>query len=169
MKLPAIDLGLMSEHLAAHEGVITKLKIYHQMVHNGYLKKILRLHIMTLRHHVAAMLMLIDPNRMEKVHLADLPKTPLNEPVESLAEWEKDIALESRSTAKLMGTNNYNSAAMMKNENVKSMHVKMAKQDIEFQMMYNQLIEAIDGDFVPMATPEMQWMTLQKYQHVAKE
>ncbi|WP_456271134.1 hypothetical protein [Bacillus sp. AK031] len=169
MKLPAVDLGLMSEHLAAHEGVINKLKIYHQMVHNEDLKKILRIHINTLRHHVAAMLMLINPNRMEKVQLADLPKTTLNEPVESLAEWEKDIALESRSTAKLMGTNNYNSAAMMKDENVKSIHVKMAEQDIEFQMMYNRLIKAYDGDFVPMASPEMQWMTLQKYQHVLEE
>lgn len=115
------------------------------------------------------MLALIDPNRTEKIHLVDLPKIPLSEHIGNLAEWEKDIALESRSSAKLMGTNNYNSASMMKDENVKSIHVKMAKQDIQLQTMYGQLIKAVNGDYVPMATPEMQWMAIQKYQHVLNE
>ncbi|WP_257345743.1 hypothetical protein [Pseudalkalibacillus decolorationis] len=35
MSLPAIDLGLMAEHLATHEGMISKLKHYHSKVTDG--------------------------------------------------------------------------------------------------------------------------------------
>ncbi|WP_421385045.1 hypothetical protein ACOJQI_09830 [Bacillus salacetis] len=168
MQLPAIDLGLMAQHLAAHEGVIFKLKIYHQNVQNEALKKILRIHIETLKSHVAAMLLLIDPNRVQKVHLPDL-KANIDEAIGNLLPWEKNIALESRSTAKLMGTDNFNSAAMMKNDNVKSIHTKMSNQDIQLQRMYNKVIAAANADYVPMASLEEQWMTLQKYQHVINE
>jgi hypothetical protein len=168
MQLPAIDLGLMAEHLAAHEGVIFKLKVYHQNVQNKALKKILRIHIETLESHVAAMLLLIDPNRVQKVRLPDLQDN-IDETIGNLLPWEKNIALESRSTAKLMGTDNFNSAAMMKNDNVKSIHTKMSDQDIALQKMYNKVITAANGDYVPMASIEEQWKTLQKYQHVMKE
>jgi tRNA(Glu) U13 pseudouridine synthase TruD len=164
MRIPAIDLGLMAEHLAAHEGVLYKLGIYHQNVQNKTFRNILKSHINTLRNHVAVMLMLIDPNRVEKVNLPDIQQIEIDGPPETLKSWEKNMALESRFTANSMGTNNFNSAAMMKNENVKNIHLQMAYQDIQFQKMYNKLIAS--ADFVPMALPDMQWMTVQKYQHL---
>jgi hypothetical protein len=169
MRLPAIDLGLMAEHLAAHEGVIYKLRIYHQNVQDKTLRKVLKSHIDMLQNHVAIMLMLIDPNRVEHVYLPEIKEIYLNEPLGNLSQSEKNIVLESRFTAKSMGTNNFNSATMMKNDNVKNIHLQMSYQDIEFQKMYNKLIVAADADFTPMASPEMQWMTLQKYQHVMNE
>jgi hypothetical protein len=168
MKLPAIDLGLMAEHLAAHEGVIFKLKIYHQNVQNTALKSTLRVHIDILKSHVAAMLLLIDPTTVQKVQIPDIQHS-IQEPIGNLLPWEKDIALESRTTAKLMGTDNFNSAALMKNDNVKSIHTKMANQDIQLQKMYNKIVAAANADYVPMASIEEQWMTLQKYQHVMNE
>ncbi|MGD6965885.1 hypothetical protein ACQCVP_05615 [Rossellomorea vietnamensis] len=166
MKLPAIDLGLMAEHLTAHEGVIFKLQTYYQNVQNPLLKRVLKSHIDTLQVHVAVMISLIDPNRIHKVQLPEISEILFTETLGELQPWEKNIALEGSFTAKSMGTNNFNSAAMMKDENVKNIHLQMSYQDIHFQKMYNKLITASDGGFVPMASEDMQWMTVQKYQHL---
>lgn len=155
MKLPAIDLGLMAEHLAAHEGVIFKLQTYYQNVQNPLLKRVLKSHIDTLQVHVAVMLSLIDPNRIHEVQLPKVNEILFNETLGHLLPWEKDIALEGRFTAKSMGTNNFNSGTMMKDENVKTIHLQMSYQDIYFQKMYNNLITASDGGFVPMASHDM--------------
>ncbi|RIW38335.1 hypothetical protein D3H55_01990 [Bacillus salacetis] len=169
MRLPAIDLGLMSEHLAAHEGVIYKLEIYLNNVQNKTFRKILKAHIDTLRNHVLVMLMLINPNRVEKVSLPDIEKMNMDVPLGKLTPWEKNMVLESRFTANAMGSNNFNSASMMKNDNVKNIHLQMSYQDIHFQKMYNKLITAADVEFVPMASLEEQWKALRKYQHVMSQ
>ncbi|MGM0844836.1 MAG: hypothetical protein ACQEUT_07655 [Bacillota bacterium] len=156
----------MAEHLAAHEGVIFKLQTFYQNVQNTLLKKVLKSHIDTLQNHVAVMISLIDPNRIHEVQLPKVFEILYNETLGQLLPWEKNIALEGRFTAKSMGTNNFNSTAMMKDENVKTIHLQMSYQDIYFQKMYNKLITASGGDIVPKASENMQWMTVQKYQHL---
>ncbi|HAQ08482.1 MAG TPA: hypothetical protein DCR24_13545 [Bacillus bacterium] len=168
MKLPAIDLGLMAAHLAAHEGVINKLKIYERMVNNRTLKKMFQLHISFLRDHVVTMLNLIDPVKGQ-VKLPEMGELEMDEATASLTEQEKDIALEAKETAKHMAEENFTSALMMKNMNVKHIHIQMAYQDVRMQALYNMLIEHSEGEFTPMASEEMQAMTLKKYQHVLKE
>lgn len=167
MNLPAVDLGIMAEHLSTHEGVINKLKMYHTTVKNSNLKNLIHLHIKTLRNHVTTMLLLIDPDRNREVHLPKMDHVQLGTGV--LNEMEKDITLELRAASKLMGSDNFNSALLMKNMNVKNIHLQMSYQDITLQMMYNKLINRIDGDFVPMVTKEMQRRTIQKFYHVQKE
>jgi hypothetical protein len=169
MNLPAVDLGIMAEHLSTHEGVINRLKMYIKTVQNHMLKKILELHLIVLRNHVKTMLALIEPNRTHEVHLPEMNSLDWDVGIGKLEEYEKDIALDTRSTAKLMGSDNFNSALMMKDSNVKNIHLKMSYQDVNMQMMYDHLIKLTQGDFIPRVSAEMQRLTLQHYYHVQNE
>lgn len=73
MNLPPVDLGIMDEHLPTHEGVISKLKIFKEIVNNQELKKLIQLNISMLREHVRVMLELIDPDHKGEVKLAEMP------------------------------------------------------------------------------------------------
>ncbi|WP_019153611.1 hypothetical protein [Robertmurraya massiliosenegalensis] len=169
MTLPAVDLGIIAEHLSTHEGVINKLKMYYRSASNPVLQNLLKLNINVLRNHVVAMLALIDPERNKVVDLPDMESSLSNMGAGRLSEFDKDIALEARATAKLMGSDNFNSALMMKDSNVKNVHLQMSYQDITMQMMYNTLIKEMNGEFVPRVSKEMQMQTLQKYFHVQNE
>ncbi|MFT9597418.1 hypothetical protein [Mesobacillus sp.] len=169
MNLPAADLGIMAEHLPTHEGVISKLRIFKEIVDDQELKKLIQLNIQMLREHVRAMLELIDPNRKGEVKLADMPDIQLNTEMLKLSEQEKDIVLETRAVSKLMGSNNFNSALMMKDMNVKNIHIQMAYQDVRMQMLYNMVVEHVNGDFTPLVTEAMQSKTHEKYKHILKE
>ncbi|MBD8069271.1 hypothetical protein F7888_09775 [Bacillus sp. PS06] len=169
MRLPAVDLGIMAEHLAAHEGMINKFKIYYATVRSPVLKNLLLTHIHTLRDHVRAMLVLIDPNQVGQVHLHQMKDVHLTLGHEKFTEQEKDITLEARATAKLMANDNFTSALMMKDHHVKHAHIEMALQEEKLQSMYSEVIKQIDGDFTPKVTEKMQLLTLQKYYHVLNE
>ncbi|NKE06472.1 hypothetical protein [Mesobacillus selenatarsenatis] len=169
MNFPAVDLGIMAEHLPTHEGVISKLKIFKDIVDNQEIKKLLQLNIQMLREHVRAMLELIDPDHNGEVKLAELPDMDLNTEMLNLSEQEKDIVLEARAASKLMGSDNFNSALMMKDMNVKNIHIQMAYQDVRMQVLYNMVVEHVNGDFTPHVTEAMQSKTYEKYKHILKE
>jgi len=169
MRLPATDLGIMAEHLATHEGMINKFKIYYMTVRNPVLKNLLYRHIHILREHVRVMLEFIDPSKAGQVHLPSLKDIHLKFGNEQISEQEKDITLEARATAKLMSSNNFMSALMMKDVNVKHAHIEMALQEERFQSLYNQIIKHIDGEFTPKVSEKMQLLTLHKYYHILSE
>jgi hypothetical protein len=169
MNLPAVDLGIMAEHLPTHKGVISKLKIFHEIVDNQELEKLIQLNIQMLREHVRAMLELIDPKRKGEVKLAEMADIQINTEKLNLTEQEKDIVLETRSASKLMGSNNFNSALMMKDRNVKHIHIQMAYQDVRMQMLYNMIVEHVVADFTPRVTEAMQAKTHEKYKHILQE
>lgn len=169
MNFPAVDLGIMAEHLPTHEGVIRKLKIFKEIVDNQEIKKLLQLNIQMLREHVRAMLELIDPDHNGEVKLAELSDMDLNTEMLNLSEQEKDIVLETRAASKLMGSDNFNSALMMKDMNVKNIHIQMAYQDVRMQVLYNMVVEHVNGDFTPRVTEAMQSKTYEKYKHILKE
>src|SRR5699024_3135295 len=154
--LPAIDLGLMAEHLAAHEGVINKLKLYQTEVINATLKEIVVLHANVMSNHVRVMLALINPYQNEYVELA-----PLSEHMQHynlMAEeqgansMDKWIALEGHTTAQSMSNENYVSALMMQNQHVRTIHVHMALQQLEIQDKYEELLEKVGWVFTPHAS-----------------
>lgn len=169
MTLPATDLGIMAEHLASHEGMINKLKIYYKTVTNPILKNLLYTHISVLRNHVRAMLALIDLNQKGPFHLHGMDDVHLINVYGNFTEQEKDITLEARATAKLMASDNFMSALLMKDSNVKHVHIEMALQEVKLQTMYGEIINYITGDFTPKVTKEMQQITLQKYYHILNE
>src|SRR5699024_10205933 len=140
--LPAIDLGLMAEHLAAHEGIINKLVFYQTKVTNAILKEVIELHASVMREHVRVMLSLINPYQNDYVDLAPLSEhmrhynlIAKEQRTNGMDKW---IALEGHTTAQSMSNENYVSALMMKNQHVRTIHVQMALQQLEIQDKYEE-------------------------------
>lgn len=169
--LPTIDLGLMAEHLSAHEGILNKLALYETKVTNTVLKEIIILQINVMQSHVKAMLALINPDHSGYVELPHLNEYNINGYWQVLKESghfdnNKWIALESYNTAKSMSNENYISSLMMKNQNVRIIHAQMALQQFALQSKYAELIKEMGWAFVPYATVQEQINTYQHYQYI---
>ncbi|MRG86864.1 spore coat protein [Salinibacillus xinjiangensis] len=169
MRLPATDLGIMAEHLTTHEGMINKFKLYYTKARNMELRNLLSTHIQVLRNHVRVMLMLIDPAQKEPVQLHRFDDIQLSLGYHQFSKQEKDIILEAKASAKLMASNNFMSALMMKDPNVKQVHIEMAIQEVQLQALYDQIIEHMNWIFTPKVTEQMQLTTLQEYYHLLNE
>lgn len=124
-----IDSVLMGEHLTAHEVAIHKLEKYSSWTKDAQIRELLATQIQMMRHHVDAMLQLLQG---KPATLPPLPSgvragaTPAaGEPPLS----EKDIALDSRMTAAFMGVDNFQSAEHMADDVCKRVHREMAQQD----------------------------------------
>ncbi len=100
--LPAIDLGLMSEHLLAHDGVIHKLVYYQNLVTSTELQNILKLQEEVMRTHVWIMLAFINPSYHNDIEVPQLStfEQKYNFQRAGNDENNKWVALESHSTAK---------------------------------------------------------------------
>lgn len=168
--LPSVDLGLMAEHLSTHEGMINKLKVYHINTTNPDLKSIIALQINVMMSHVRVMLSLINPDNNEYVEVPDLDMYDVsNRRVEGTGVNkynDKWIALEAHAGAKLMSNENYTSALLMKNRNVRNAHVEMALQQLEIQKRYSDFINRMGWSFVPHADTQEQVKTYQHFQHL---
>ncbi|MDF0728111.1 hypothetical protein PY093_15685 [Cytobacillus sp. S13-E01] len=171
MALPAIDVGLMDEHLTTHEGIINKLKYYHSIVNHPDLKHIINLQIIVMQDHVRVMLGLLDPNRnqwitLSPIDLSDGHNQHIEKGNTSNTSLHKPIAIEARSTAKFMANSNFTSALMMKDPNVKHIHFEMAIQQATLERNYNDFIKKMGWEHPPKVTKETQVFTIQKHQHL---
>lgn len=171
MTLPATDLGIMAEHLSTHKGEINKLEKYYSVASDADLKEILALQINVMQTHVKVMLMLINPYQNGYVEVPPLEAYPGNQLPRGT--WGKDpllnnktIALEARATAKCMANENFVSALMMKNTNVRNAHIEMALQQANLQERYGHFIKKMGWAFVPHVSVEDQLNTYQHFQHL---
>ncbi|WP_099157157.1 hypothetical protein [Virgibacillus ndiopensis] len=169
--LPAVDLGIMAEHLSSHEGVINKLKVYYEKVTTIELKEIIALQVNMMRVHVRVMLALIDPRNDDYVEVPDLNvyrgKNYTNWEGKPRIDYDdKWITLEAHTTAKCMSNENYVSALMMKDSNVRNAHVRMALQQLEVQQMYSKFINKMGWSFVPHVSVQDQMNTYGHFQHM---
>ncbi|UOR11690.1 hypothetical protein [Halobacillus amylolyticus] len=173
MTLPATDLGLMAEHLAAHKGMINKLKRYYSTVSITALKKIISLQVNTMSAHVRVMLTLINPNHggyVEVPPLHYMKNSPSADAFDqNLGSDNKWIALEAHAAAKSMATTNFTSALLMKDTNVKYAHIEMALQQVTLQEMYAEVIKGREWSFVPHVSVDDQINTYQHYQNLFYE
>ncbi|KAB8139207.1 hypothetical protein F9U64_01655 [Gracilibacillus oryzae] len=172
--LPAIDLGIMAEHLSAHEGIINKLNVYHEKATNIELKEIIAFQGNMMRIHVKVMLALINPHYNDYVEVPDLSVYSGNGYYQrDNKHWvdydNKWIALEAHSTAKLMSNENYISAIMMKDKNARNAHVEMALQQLEAQKRYSEFINRMGWTFVPHVSVQDQVNTYQHFQHMLNQ
>lgn len=166
MILKSIDLGLMAEHLTAHKGIISKLRLYYCSVGNPTLKQIIYEQFLIMRNHVRVMLMLMDPARNETVSISALTEI---QPVEikckpfSSYMSDKSIALEAHNTAKSMALDNFSSALRMKTSNVRDIHIQMALQQVKLQEKYTEFIHKMGDDHAPSASFEEQKNTMAEF------
>jgi signal transduction histidine kinase len=167
MRIPAADLGLMTEHLQSHEGEINKLHLYRDLIANPALYANLQSHMHMLQTHALVMLELINPARNGYVAL---PALQLREQMtySSLTPQEQELLLELRSTAKMMGNVNYQSAQMMKDSNVRHVHLLMAYQNSMLQDAYTRLLQQTEGELIPLADMTSQQAVYNKFSKDAK-
>ncbi|MFS0674838.1 hypothetical protein [Ornithinibacillus sp. 179-J 7C1 HS] len=161
-RLPAVDLGLMAEHLSSHQGAISKLRVYEHNVSLPELRKTLQLQRKIMEAHVNVMLQLINPNNTSYVEvpsLESLKKQITNNQSQSNGSNNKWITLEALSSAKSMSNRNFMSALMMQNKNVRDAHVKMAMQQLELMEKYERIAIEHNWTFTPMATYKEQMET----------
>jgi hypothetical protein len=165
LRIPAADLGLMTEHLQSHKGEINKLDLYRELIANPALDAIVHSHIQMLQTHSAVMLELINPARSTYV---TLPALQLSEQMNyrRLTQEEQELLLELRSTAKMMGNVNYQSAQMMKDSNVRHVHLQMAYQNSMLQDAYTRLLQQTEGELIPLAAITSQQAVYNKF-HVS--
>lgn len=173
--LPAIDLGLMAEHLSAHEGVINKLAAYQSSVTNMELRNILNLQENVMRSHAWVMLAFINPNYHNDVEVPPLTSFRIeHEHTSDKLENgnggnNKWIALEAHDTAKNMSTENYNSAMKMQNMNVKNAHIEMALQQNQIKEKYASFIKKMGWAFAPNAANRAQTNTFLHFEHLLNQ
>lgn len=166
MQLKAIDLGLMSEHLNVHKGVIKKLKTYYCAAKNPSLKQIMYEQILIMSNHVGVMINLIDPAHNDSVTVSALNQLhaveiPCNENSQHLSD--KTISFEGSHIAKTMSQDNFSSALKMKTPNVKEIHLHMALQQYKLQEKYEDFIKAMGWAHDPNASIEEQNKTVQTF------
>src|SRR5699024_5344445 len=168
--LPSVDLGLMAEHLSTHEGMINKLKVYHINTTNPDLKSIIALQINVMMSHVRVMLFLINPDNNEYVEVPDLNMYDVsNKRADGTGVNkynDKWIALEAHAGAKLMSNENYTTAILMKNRNVRKDHVEMTLQKLENQKRYTDIINRMGWSFIPHADTQEQIKTYHHFKHL---
>ncbi|QXE00881.1 hypothetical protein [Terribacillus sp. DMT04] len=162
MRIPAADLGLMTEHLQSHKSEINKLNLYRELITNPALDAILHSHLQMLHIHSSVMLELINPARSTYV---TLPALQLSEQMNygGLTQEEQELLLELRSTAKMMGNVNYQSAQMMQDSNVRHVHLQMAYQNSMLQDAYTRLLQHTEGELIPLADMTSQQAVYNKF------
>ncbi|MBM7572457.1 hypothetical protein [Aquibacillus albus] len=168
--LPMVDVGLMDEHLSGHEGLLFKLKNYEAMVKETMLNNIIQQEIIVLKDHIRAMLQLLDPENKEWVSLkTDNPSFEVH-PISAQSDHElhqlKKIVMELKTTVKHMANENYTSALMMKNPNVKHVHFQMAMQQATFQNYFAHIMKLMDWEYTPKAAEKEQKKVIQKFEHL---
>ncbi|SET03444.1 hypothetical protein SAMN05216389_104250 [Oceanobacillus limi] len=147
--LPAMDHALMVEHLSVHEGVITKLIKYQDIVKDMELRRIITLQIDVMRSHIWIMLAFINPDYHDHFELPPLPSTKLSVSNTNEKNYENDkwIVMEAHNTAANMASENFHSALKMKQENVQKAHKEMALQQLDIKNKYNHFIERKGWDY----------------------
>lgn len=139
-----IDVGLMANHLSAHQGVISRVKVYMQNANDERLASILQIQMTTLKNHVVVMNELLDPSKNnQSVNLPPVPpivnfyREAINRV--NLGITDKDMLLDAHFTATALANNNFISANNMKDSRVKQLHIEMGLQQSNIAEQYHML------------------------------
>lgn len=156
--IKTVDVGLMANHLSAHQPVIKRLELYAAHVQNQSILTILEKQIQIMKNHVNVMNQLLDPKQSE----VTLPPIPINPGMTSRqADTEfqmndQDIAKDARFTASSMAKENFNSAENMKDKQVKKLHSEMALQQSAIAELYETLMTQMGWINQPNASVQEQ-------------
>lgn len=154
--LKVIDVGLMANHLSAHQGAIKRFELYSKLTKNPNLLSILGQQIGMMQNHVQVMNMLLDPNHTNQVTLQPVPQVTPQQNQNSLfidiEIGDRDMAFDSHFTATSMANDNFISSTNMKNLQVKRIHSEMALQQSQIAKQYEMFTEQMGWMDHPVAT-----------------
>lgn len=170
--LKTVDVGLMANHLSAHEGIIARLTLYSRATQNGHLSQLLQQQIGMMENHVRVM------NQLLKQHNVSLPPIPnaeqhtqnrLGMQNVNLAMDDRLLAFDAHFTAMAMANENFTSASSMKDPHVKQIHIEMALQQQQFAQQYEMMMDHYGWVTPPQATDaEIQTTDQQYNQYLSK-
>ncbi|WP_170007466.1 hypothetical protein [Bacillus fonticola] len=169
--LPAIDVGLMDNHLSAHEGIVSRLQLYLKIAKDRNVTQVLEKQLQVMKNHVVVMNQLLNPSQQGQVVLPPIPQTTgdngTEAPVNAGIQIEdRHITLDAHSTANAMANDNFISASAMKNPVVKKIHSEMALQQEAIAKMYNQILETNGWVKSSMAKQQEQIDTANYYSNI---
>lgn len=163
MMIKQVDVGLMANHLAAHNPVIKRLEMYSTQTNNESILTILNKQIGIMRNHVQVMNLLLDPNQ-KVVNLPPIPDETTNDnqtsPIPNFQMGDKDLVMDAHFTSSAMAKENFNSSENMKNPQVKEMHREMAMQQSTITAWYEQIMEQMGWTNQPTASTKDQSETI---------
>ncbi|QDP39673.1 hypothetical protein [Radiobacillus deserti] len=162
--LKVIDVGLMSNHLEAHEGVMKRLEMFQKITANTQVQSILSQQIEMMKNHVQVMNQLLQPS--ETTNHIQVPPIPQPVAIKQMDPTyvglieDKYIVMDSHFTATAMANDNFVSASNMKTVQVKQAHIEMGKQQHQIQQMYEMLSKQMGWSHQPEATSMEQQQTI---------
>lgn len=169
MHLPAIDVGLMDEHLAAHEGVIYRLNQYLTEVEHPYIRKLINKQKSVMKDHVKVMFGLLNPENNQFYNLETVDPALSLEKVGPEYKQDKElkkITMDLMATSSHMANSNFNSALKMVDPNVKHAHFQMAVQQATLMNYYVHFVEKMGWSYAPKAKLEDQYQTIAHFRHL---
>src|SRR5699024_10010599 len=142
--LKNVDVGLMVNHLSAHNAIIKRLDMYINHVQNQQIATIIQKQMMIMNNHVQVMKQLLDP-KQSTVNLLLIPTNVgmvqhLNN---NLDISDQDIAVDAHFTASAMAKENFNSVENMKNRQVKKTSSEVALKQATIAEMYEELMNQL--------------------------
>lgn len=154
--LKVIDVGLMSNHLNAHQGVIKRLELYTSHAKNQQLVHTLNQQIGAMKNHVNVMNQLLNTNNTNAVTLPPIPRgIPTGISTGSSIDIgleDRDISFDAHFTANAMANDNFVSSSNMKDQQAKRLHNEMAMQESTIANQYEMLAQQLGWANPPNAT-----------------
>lgn len=173
MLLPSADIGLITNHLLAHDGLIRKIKMHITKVESSALKNVLNKKLSVLRNHVKLMLEMLNPDKSDFTDVPDLSELPPGskafQKIENASELDKHIALETKTAAESMALDNFFSALKMKDPKVKAAHEKFALQEVELLKEITEILKEMDAEIIPVSSVKEQQKVMKHFEHILSE
>ncbi|RSL28899.1 hypothetical protein D7Z54_34080 [Salibacterium salarium] len=165
--LKTIDVGLMTNHLSAHTGVLKRLELYTRITKSPQLLSVLGQQIGAMKNHVEVMNTLLDPDQSNQIILAPVPQSNLqpNQQPLQLDMADYDMTLDAHFTAMAMANDNFVSSSNMKNPQVKKLHSDMAMQQSQIAKQYETFAEQMGWMTHPNATMAEQQQAVNPIHH----
>ena len=172
MLLPASDLGLITTHLPAHDGMIMKVKLMAKEAKDEKLLELLNKKVGLMRSHVRIMMDMLDPDQSDYEKLPDFDEVPqdqLETTTRGTEKMDRHIAMEIKASTEAMAKDNFVSALKMKDPKVKQTHVDMALQQVELLNMITEYLKENKADITPLGTAEEQKKVVNHFSHMMEE
>lgn len=172
MLLPASDLGLITSHLPAHDGMLMKVKLLAKEAKDEKLINLLNLKAGIIRSHVRIMMDMLDPDKsgFEKIpDFDELPQNQFETTTRGSKKMDRHIAMEIKTSAEAMAKDNFVSALKMKDLKVKEAHIEMALQQVTLLEMITEFLKENEADVTPLGTVDEQKKVVNHFSHIMEE
>ncbi|MFT9597461.1 hypothetical protein [Mesobacillus sp.] len=113
MLLPASDLGLITTHLPAHDGMIMKVKLLAKEAKDEKLIELLNKKVGIMRSHVRIMMDMLDPDKSDFEEMPgfdEIPQDQLETTTRGTQKMDRHIAMEIKASTEAMAKDNFVSA-----------------------------------------------------------